>query len=83
MSGVDSPDDLLSYADIEALTAARGGMIKRNSLRAMRRMGQMPEPDELPVPDRPRWRRSTITTWLDNRPGRGRRTDLARKEPTP
>ncbi len=24
-----------------------------------------------------------LTTWLDNRPRTGRRTDLARKEPTP
>ncbi|MCK9895219.1 MarR family transcriptional regulator [Frankia sp. AgB32] len=76
---MDSPDDLLSYADIATLMASRGHTIKASSLRAMRRMGQMPAPDELPVPDRPRWRRETIVAWLDSRPGKGARTD--RRQP--
>lgn len=43
--------------------------------RAHRAAGK-PRPGDLPEPDRyfgrsPAWRRSTITTWLDNRPGQG------------
>ncbi|WP_261561836.1 MarR family transcriptional regulator [Frankia tisae] len=75
----DNPDDLLGYADIVTLTEQRGTPIKRNSLRALRATHRMPEPDDLTFPDRPRWRRATITTWLDNRPGKGTRTDLRPK----
>ncbi|WP_256789863.1 MarR family transcriptional regulator [Frankia sp. AvcI1] len=75
------PDDLLDYAAIAALLSTPDRTVKPSSVRGYRTRGQMPEPDELPAPDRPRWRRSTITEWLANRPGKGKRTDLTRKEP--
>lgn len=59
-------DELLSYAEVAALTG-----ISAATLRSYRAAGRMPAPDELPVPDRPRWRRSTIVGWMANRPGRG------------
>ncbi|WP_055751328.1 AlpA family transcriptional regulator [Frankia sp. AvcI1] len=77
----DNPDDLLGYADIVTLTEQRGTPIKRNSLRALRASNRMPPPDDLTFPDRPRWRRATIVDWLDNRPGKGARTDLKSKQP--
>lgn len=78
----DPPDELLDYAGIVEAAAARGVTLTRSSLRAYRASNRMPPPDELPAPDRPRWRLSTITTWLDNRPGRGARTDLRAKSDT-
>lgn len=71
-------DPMLGYAEIAALMAERGYRATVKGLRAQRAMGRLPEPDAHPAPDRPRWRRSTILAWLDNRPGQGRRTDLRR-----
>lgn len=72
----DDEDPLLGYAQITQLTAdTRPRPIKANSLRALRATGRMPEPDDLSVPDRPRWQRSTIVAWLASRPGQGTRTD--------
>lgn len=77
------PDDLLGYAQIAELLSTPDKAVKPSSVRGYRTRGQMPEPDDLSVPDRPRWRRDTITEWIGRRPGKGRRTDLARKESTP
>ena len=74
-----TPDDLLGYAQIAEFTAELGRPIKTQSLRAMRASGRMPAPDDRTVPDRPRWRRSTVVEWLDARPGQGTRTDLRPK----
>jgi hypothetical protein len=51
-------DDLLNYAAIAALIG-----VKVKSVRVARSRGQMPEPDDVSIPDRPRWRRSTIMAW--------------------
>jgi predicted DNA-binding transcriptional regulator AlpA len=62
-------DDLLDYAGVAALTG-----LSTATLRGYRAAGRMPAPDVMPAPDRPRWRESTITTWLadpEQRPGRG------------
>jgi predicted DNA-binding transcriptional regulator AlpA len=59
-------DPLLDYAGIATLTG-----LTRATLRRYRSIGLLPPPDELPVPDRPRWRTSTITAWAKARPGRG------------
>lgn len=72
---VSDDDPLLDYAGIRDLTTQLGTPLTRPSLRAYRATGRMPDPDDLSVSDRPRWRRSTITTWLANRPGRGYRSD--------
>ncbi len=74
-----SDDDLLGYAQIAALATERGTPMKTQSVRGYRHRGAMPEPDDTTVPDRPRWHRNTIVTWLDNRPGKGTRTDLQPK----
>lgn len=59
-------DRLLSYTEVAELTG-----LAPVTLRKYRQLGYLPEPDELPVPDRPRWRASTIRAWMKNRPGRG------------
>ncbi len=53
----------------------------RRALIAPPRIWRAPHPDDLTFPDRPRWRRATIVDWLDNRPGKGARTDLKSKQP--
>ena len=58
--------DLLCYADIAELTGLTAATLRR-----YKREGYMPAPDDLPVPDRPRWHRSTIDQWLTQRPGQG------------
>lgn len=59
-------DELLDYTAVAALAN-----VVPATLRRYRADGRMPEPDELPTPDRPRWRTSTINAWLAARPGRG------------
>jgi predicted DNA-binding transcriptional regulator AlpA len=59
-------DGPLSYEEVAAITGLTAA-----TLRFYRSKGLLPEPDASPVPDRPRWRRSTIDNWLANRPGRG------------
>jgi predicted DNA-binding transcriptional regulator AlpA len=59
-------DPLLSYSQIADLTG-----LTASALRRYRAGGYFPEPDEFPVPDRPRWRKSTIQGWLASRPGMG------------
>lgn len=49
---------LLSYAEIAELAG-----IRPSTLRAYRRRGYLPLPDEM-LADRPRWRRSTVERWL-------------------
>lgn len=61
--------DLLDYKGVSAVTGLSVG-----TLRGYRSAGRMPKPDVMLAPDRPRWRRATITTWLNDpeqRPGRG------------
>lgn len=67
----DKEDRLIGYADIAELAG-----VKPSTVRGYRAQGRLPEPDDLSVPDRPRWRLSTITAWIASRPGRGARTDL-------
>ncbi|OHV20988.1 MarR family transcriptional regulator [Parafrankia soli] len=69
-------DPLIGYAEISGLAG-----IKASTLRGYRAQGRLPEPDNTEVSDRPRWRTSTITAWLANRPGRGARTDLRPPDP--
>jgi predicted DNA-binding transcriptional regulator AlpA len=59
-------DPLLSYGEVSALTG-----LSPSALRRYRTGGHFPEPDARPVPDRPRWRKSTIEAWLASRPGSG------------
>ena len=59
-------DELLDYAGVAAVTG-----LSAATLRGYRAAGRMPDPDASPAPDRPRWRRATITSWLAERPGRG------------
>ncbi|ORT46977.1 hypothetical protein [Frankia sp. KB5] len=72
-------DELLGYTQIAAYATSRNQPMKAQTVRNYRQRGLLPAPDDLSVPDRPRWRRDTITTWLDNRPGQGKRTDLRAK----
>ncbi|EIV94725.1 hypothetical protein FraQA3DRAFT_4504 [Frankia sp. QA3] len=69
-------DPLIGYAGIAEMAG-----IKTSTLRSYRAQGRLPEPDDASVPDRPRWRTSTITAWLASRPGRGARTDLHPPDP--
>ncbi len=64
-------DPLLSYRDIANIAG-----IQPKTVRNYRASGRMPPPDDLDVPDRPRWRESTVRAWLAKRPGQGARTDL-------
>jgi predicted DNA-binding transcriptional regulator AlpA len=59
-------DPLLDYAGIAALIG-----VGTSTVRAYAARGYLPEPDSMPVPDRPRWHRSTIRAWHASRPGRG------------
>jgi predicted DNA-binding transcriptional regulator AlpA len=59
-------DDLLRYNDIAAMLG-----VDPATVRGYRRDGRLPEPDDQAVPDRPRWRRSTIEAWNSARPGIG------------
>lgn len=63
---MEPTDALLDYAGVAALTG-----LTPSTLRRYRSIGLLPEPDELPVPDRPRWRAETIRRWQAERPGRG------------
>lgn len=45
-----------------------------NTVGAYRARGRLPKPDDLSVPDRPRWREATITAWHAGRPGQGNHT---------
>jgi hypothetical protein len=60
------PDELLTYADIARMLG-----VSPATAVSLRRKGYLPPADEYPVPDRPRWRRSTIEAWIPTRPGRG------------
>ncbi len=60
-------EPLLDYTDIAKLAG-----ISPVTARSYRHSGHLPEPDEQTSPRRPRWKLSTVTTWLENRPGRGR-----------
>ncbi|MCM3882143.1 helix-turn-helix domain-containing protein [Frankia sp. R82] len=64
-------DPLLSYSEIATIAG-----VSAKTMRNYRAAGRFPPPDELPAPDRPRWRRSTVLDWLATRPGQGARTDL-------
>lgn len=66
-------DPLLDYREIAEMTG-----LSESTLRAYRTQGRLPEPDELPAADRPRWLRSSIEQWMVTRPGQGTRTDLHR-----
>lgn len=70
---VTSDDPLLGVRE----AAARIGVQPRTISR-YRARGELPHPDEV-VSGRPRWRASTIDSWAQTRPGRGRaRTTSAR-----
>lgn len=69
-------DPLLDYRDIAEMTG-----LSQSTLRTYRTQGRLPEPDELPAADRPRWRKSTVERWLTTRPGQGVRSDLRRPVP--
>lgn len=58
--------ELLDYAGVAELTGLKAGTLRR-----YRSIGLLPEPDALPVPDRPRWSEATIRYWLEHRLGRG------------
>jgi len=63
-------DELLDYAGVAEETG-----LAPSTLRRYRMIGLLPDPDALPAPDRPRWKRSTIRYWKAHRPGRGNRRD--------
>lgn len=70
---VTSDDPLLGVRE----AAARIGVQPRTVSR-YRARGELPHPDEV-VSGRPRWRATTIDSWAQTRPGRGRtRTTSAR-----
>ncbi len=68
-------DDLLTVADIAGLA-----QIDAVTWRVYVHRRQAPEADgprDASTGWRPRWRRATVEHWLANRPGQGKRTDLA------
>jgi hypothetical protein len=69
-------DPLIGYTEM----AKRAG-VTTSTLRKYRSQGRLPEPDDVSVPDRPRWRASTFARWMAERPGQGTRTDLAEHQP--
>ena len=71
-------DPLIGYREM----SERAG-IKPSTLRGYRAAGRLPEPDDLTVPDRPRWRLSTFEAWMRTRPGQGHRTDRDRASDQP
>jgi predicted DNA-binding transcriptional regulator AlpA len=72
---MSDPDPLLSLLQM----AERAG-VEPGTMRKYRSQGRLPPPDDVSVPGRPRWRASTLDTWMKARPGRGARTDLHRPE---
>ncbi|MDT3445018.1 MerR family DNA-binding transcriptional regulator [Pseudofrankia sp. BMG5.37] len=60
-------DPLLGYREMAELAG-----VEPSTLRRYRSQGRMPPPDDVSVPDRPRWRLSTFQAWMRDRPGRGR-----------
>lgn len=67
------PEERLSVA-----AAAKMAGLKTDTWRAYVTRGQAPQPDGIDETfGRRYWRRSTVQTWVENRPGRGARTDLA------
>lgn len=60
-------EDLVGYAEIAEMVGVKVGTIRN-----YRSIGLLPEPDApFSIPDRPRWRRSTIVAWQQNRRGMG------------
>lgn len=70
MENDDEEDPLIGYKEMAELAGVRP-----NTLRRYRVEGRLPPPDVL-LADRPRWRLSTFTAWMESRPGPGTRTDL-------
>jgi predicted DNA-binding transcriptional regulator AlpA len=71
MADDPDPNELLSYKDIADLVGVQVQVIRNYRTR-----GKFPPADDTSVPDRPRWRRSTVIAWDKKRPGPGFRTDL-------
>ncbi|THJ69599.1 hypothetical protein E7Y31_16170 [Candidatus Frankia alpina] len=71
---IDNFEPLLDYTDIAELAGT-----SVEALRSYKWKGLLPEPDVQTSPRRPRWKLSTVRTWIDGRPGPGARTDLRRK----
>ncbi len=73
---MDTEDDpLIGYGLIAELVGVKPGTVRK-----YRTEGRFPPPDNLDVPDRPRWYRSTVVAWMENRPGQGARTDRRKSE---
>ncbi len=53
---------------IGAAEMARRAGIRPRTLYGYREKGMLPRPDNVDVPDRPRWRTSTFDCWLTARP---------------
>jgi hypothetical protein len=72
-------EDVVDYVSRETGSTVTRSTLNGYLVRRMPRANPFPEPDER-VPDgrwvRPRWRRSTVRSWLLERPGAGSRTDL-------
>lgn len=61
-------DPLLRLADMPALLGVRP-----YTPHQWRYRKELPPPDDTSIPDRPRWRRSTLLAWWSTRPNRGGR----------
>jgi hypothetical protein len=71
-------DELLGHKQIAEMIG-----VQPDSVRGYRRHGLIPEPDDLSVPDRPRWRRSTIEAWIPTRRGMGAPGRPRKRTPVP
>lgn len=68
----------MSEERLSVAAAAKMAGLKTDTFRAYVTRGHAPQPDGIDeVFGRRYWYRATVQTWMDTRPGRGSRTDLA------
>lgn len=61
--------------------AAELGGVTAGNWRSLAHLRYTPEPDDVSVPQRPRWRRWRVREWRESRPGSGRRAVSVKRAP--